>query len=60
MLVDWDGKVTPFVGQKLKQLELEFRNCSNLVPARRREFGVRERLLNFTVNLGDHYYDCKR
>ncbi|KAJ8428902.1 hypothetical protein Cgig2_024971 [Carnegiea gigantea] len=58
--VDWDGKVTPFVEKKLKKVELESRNCCNLVPAGRGEFDVREGSTNFTVKLADHYCDCQR
>jgi len=57
---DWDGKVTPFVEEKLKKVELESRNCCNLVPTGRGEFDVREGSINFTVKLADHYYDCQR
>ncbi|KAJ8423528.1 hypothetical protein Cgig2_030023 [Carnegiea gigantea] len=51
MSIDWEGKLTPFVEKKLKQLELESRNCSNLVLVRRGEFSVREGSTNFTVKL---------
>ncbi|KAJ8425365.1 hypothetical protein Cgig2_015079 [Carnegiea gigantea] len=57
---DWDGKVTPFVEKKLKKVELESRNCCNLVPTARGEFDVREGSTNFTVKLADHYCDCQR
>ena len=51
--------MTPLVEKKLKQLELESINCSNLVPTGRGEFDVREGSINFTVKLGDHYCDCQ-
>ncbi|KAJ8445941.1 LOW QUALITY PROTEIN: hypothetical protein Cgig2_009870 [Carnegiea gigantea] len=33
MSTDWEGKVIPFVEKKLKQLELEFRNCRSFMMA---------------------------
>ena len=41
--------------KKLKQLELESKNCNNLVPVGRGEFDVREVSTNFTMKLGDQY-----
>ena len=60
MSANLEGKVPPFVEKKLKQLKLEFRNCSNLVPVGRREFDFREGSVNFTIKLEDHYFDCQR
>lgn len=57
---NWKSKVTPFAKKKLKQLELESKNGSNLVPAGRGEFDVKEGSTNFTVKLADQHCDCQR
>jgi len=38
----WEGKVVPYVEKKLKLIEQESRNCSNIIHATRREFDVTE------------------
>ena len=53
------SKVTPFIGKRFKQLELQSRNCSNLVSVGGK-FDVKEGSTNFTVQLEDHYCDCQR
>ena len=58
MSANQEGKVTPFVETKLKQLDLGFRNYGNLVPTWRGEFDIKEGSTNFTVKLADQYCDC--
>ncbi|KAJ8419659.1 hypothetical protein Cgig2_009798 [Carnegiea gigantea] len=56
----WEGKVTPFVGKKLRLIEEESRNCLSVVHAGKEEFDVVEGCTNFTVKLEDQFCDCKR
>ena len=60
MAISWDGNITPYVEKKLRMIEIEARNCSNVVPVGRREFDVLDGSTNFTVKMRDHYCDCKK
>ena len=56
----WESKVTPYVEKKLRMVEVESRNCINIVPAGRGEFDVLEGSTNFTVRLTEHFCDCQK
>jgi len=60
MASSWDNKVTPHVEKKLRMIEVDSRNYSNIVPAGRGEFDVLEGSTNFTVRLTDHFCNCKK
>ena len=53
------GKVTPFVGKRLKLIEEEYRNCLTVVHAGKGEFDVIKGCSNFTVKLRVQFCDCK-
>jgi len=55
-----DSKATPHVEKKLRMIEVEFRNCSNIAPARSGEFDVLEGRTNFIVKLNDHFFYCQK
>jgi len=47
----WNGKLVPYVHKKLLQIEMESRNCKNLIHAGH---------TNFTVRLKDKFCDCRK
>jgi len=56
----WNGKIVPYVHKKLLQIEMESRNCKNLLHAGQGEFDVMEGHTNFTVRLQDKFCDCRK
>ena len=60
MAASWDGKVTPYIEKKLRTIEIDAKNCSNVAPVGRGEFDILECNTNFTVKLRDHYCDYKK
>jgi len=56
----WNGKLVPYVHKKLMHIEMESRNCTNLIHAGQEECDVIEGHTNFTVRLKDKFCDCRK
>jgi len=56
----WNGKLLPYVHKKLMQVEMESRNCRNLIHAGQGEFDVTGGYTNFTLRLKDKFCDCRK
>jgi len=56
----WIGMLVPYVHKKLIKIEMESRNCRNLIHAGQGEFDVTEGHTNFTVRLKYKFCDCRK
>ena len=56
----WNGKLVPYVHEKLRKIEMESRNCTNLIHAGQGKFDVTKGHTNFAVRLQDKFCDYRK